>query len=104
MGLREYLKIKHQLTLVEELSLQEDLTVSDGDDISRDVGRYVTSLGLNDGQGSQGSTTLGVGHLSCSLKLKESNLKEILKSCKCSRDGRGDRRHLRGKPHDLVDV
>ena len=34
------------LTLVEELSLQEDLTVSDGDDIGGDVGGHVTGLNL----------------------------------------------------------
>jgi hypothetical protein len=32
------------LTFVEELSLKEDLAVSDGDDISGNVGRHVTSL------------------------------------------------------------
>ena len=30
--------------LVEELSLQEDLAVSDGDDVGGNVGRHVTSL------------------------------------------------------------
>jgi hypothetical protein len=32
------------LTFVEELSLEEDLAVSDGDDIGGNVGRHVTSL------------------------------------------------------------
>jgi hypothetical protein len=32
------------LTFVEELSLKEDLAVSDGDDIGGNVGRHVTSL------------------------------------------------------------
>lgn len=36
-------------TLVEELSLQEDLTIGNGDDIGGDVGGHITSLGLNDG-------------------------------------------------------
>ena len=31
-------------TLVEELSLQEDLAVGNGNDVGRDVGRHVTSL------------------------------------------------------------
>jgi hypothetical protein len=31
-------------TFVEELGLQENLTISNGNDIGRDVGRYVTSL------------------------------------------------------------
>jgi hypothetical protein len=32
------------LTFVEKLSLEEDLAVSDGDDIGGNVGRHVTSL------------------------------------------------------------
>merc|ERR1719402_1281271 len=55
-------------TLVEQLSLQEDLAVSDGDDIGGDVGGHVTSLGLDDGQGSEGATSHGVGHLGSTLK------------------------------------
>lgn len=48
-------------TLVEELSLQEDLAVSDGDHVGGNVGRHVTSLGLDDGKGSQGTTAHLVG-------------------------------------------
>ena len=55
-------------TLVEQLSLQEDLAVSDGDDIGGDVGGHVTGLGLNDGQGGEGATSHGVGHLGSTLK------------------------------------
>merc|ERR1719464_349428 len=55
-------------TLVEQLCLQEDLSVSDGNDIGGDVGRHVTSLGLNDRQGSEGATSHGVGHLGGTLK------------------------------------
>ena len=35
-------------TFVEQLSFQENLTVSDGNDVGRDVGRYVTSLLKNE--------------------------------------------------------
>merc|ERR1719295_1955976 len=55
-------------TLVEQLSLQENLAVSDGDDIGGDVGGPVTSLGLNEGQGGEGATSHGVGHLGGTLK------------------------------------
>merc|ERR1719384_119770 len=55
-------------TLVEQLSLQEDLAVSDGNDVGGDVGGHVTSLGLDDGQGSEGATSHGVGHLGSTLK------------------------------------
>merc|ERR1712079_650574 len=55
-------------TLVEQLSLQEDLAVSDGDDIGGNVGGHITSLGLDDGQGGEGATSHGVGHLGSTLK------------------------------------
>merc|ERR1739844_542655 len=53
---------------VEQLGLQEDLTVSDGDDVGGDVGRHVTSLGLDDGESSEGATAHGVTHLGSSLQ------------------------------------
>lgn len=56
-------------TLVEELSLQEDLTVSNGNHVGGNVGRYVTSLGLDDGQGGQGTTTHLVGPAGCIIIL-----------------------------------
>merc|ERR1719464_1485787 len=55
-------------TLVEQLCLQEDLSVSDGNDIGGDVGRHITGLGLNDGEGSQGTTAHSVRHLGGSLQ------------------------------------
>ena len=55
-------------TLVEQLSFQENLSVSDRNHIGGNIGRYVTSLGLNDGQSGQGSTTLGIAHLGSSLQ------------------------------------
>ena len=36
-------------TLEEELSLQEDLSVGNGDDVGGDISRDITTLGLNDG-------------------------------------------------------
>src|SRR5690606_7397819 len=36
--------------LVEEIGLEEDLAVGDRDDVGRNVGGHVASLGLNDGQ------------------------------------------------------
>lgn len=55
-------------TLVEQLGFQEDLSVSDGDDVGGNVGRYVTSLGLDDGESSEGTTTQGLVHLGGTLK------------------------------------
>jgi hypothetical protein len=39
-------------TLEEELSLEEDLTVGNGDNVGGNVSGHITSLGLNDGEGS----------------------------------------------------
>ena len=50
-------------TLVEELGLQEDLSVGDGDDVGGNVGRHITTLGLDDGKGGKRSTTKLVVHL-----------------------------------------
>jgi hypothetical protein len=55
-------------TLVEELGLQEDLAISDGNDVGGNVGRHVTTLGLNDGQSSERTTTKLVVHLGRALK------------------------------------
>ena len=55
-------------TLVEELSLQEDLTVSDGNDVGGNVSGDITTLGLNDGQSSERTTTKLVVHLGGTLK------------------------------------
>lgn len=55
-------------TLVEELSLQEDLTVGDGNDVGGNVGGHITTLGLNDRQGSHGTTAELVVHLGSTLQ------------------------------------
>ena len=55
-------------TLEEELGFQEDLSVGNGNDVGRNVGRDITTLGLNDGEGSEGTGTHGLVHLGGSLK------------------------------------
>lgn len=55
-------------TLVEQLSLQEDLTVSDGNDIGGNIGRDITTLGLDNGQSSHGTATKLVVHLGSTLQ------------------------------------
>jgi len=54
--------------LVEELSLQEDLAVSDGNNVGGNVSGHITSLGLDDGQGGQGSGAEGIGDLGGTLE------------------------------------
>jgi hypothetical protein len=55
-------------TLVEQLRLQEDLAVSDRNDVGGNVGGHITTLGLNDGQGGHGATTVLVVHLGGTLE------------------------------------
>ena len=55
-------------TLVEEFGFQEDLSVSNGDNVSWDVSGHITTLGLNDGQSCERSTTVLVAHLGSTLE------------------------------------
>ena len=64
-------------TTEEELSLQEDLTVGDGNDVGRNVGRHITTLGLNDGQGGEGTTTELIVHLRSTLEETRVEVEDI---------------------------
>jgi hypothetical protein len=55
-------------TLEEELGLQEDLSVGDRNDVGRNVGRDITTLGLDNGEGSEGTGTVRLVHLGGSLE------------------------------------
>ncbi|RUS30139.1 hypothetical protein BC938DRAFT_479810 [Jimgerdemannia flammicorona] len=46
-------------TLEEQLGLQEDLTVGDGNNVGGNVRGHITTLGFDDGQGGQGATADG---------------------------------------------
>ena len=64
-------------TLMEQLGLEEDLAVSDGDDIGGDIGGHITSLGLNDGKGGQGASTVVLVHLGCTLEKTRVKIEDI---------------------------
>ena len=64
-------------TLVEELSLQEDLTVGNGNDVGRNVSGHITTLGLNDGKGSHGTTAVGLVHLGGTLEETRVEVEDI---------------------------
>merc|ERR1712018_621188 len=81
-------------TLVEQLSLQEDLSVSDGDNVGGDVGGHITSLGLDNGQGSKGATSHGVGHLGSTLKQPGVKVKDIPGVSLTARGTPEQQRHL----------
>jgi len=55
-------------TLEEEFGFQEDLTVSDGNDVGGNVSRDITTLGLNNGKGSHGTVAKVLVHLSSTLE------------------------------------
>ena len=55
-------------TLEEELGFEEDLTVGNGDNVGGNVSGHITSLGLNDGEGGEGTSTEGVVHLGGTLE------------------------------------
>merc|ERR1719167_944796 len=81
-------------TLVEKLSLQEDLAVSNGDDIGGNVSGYITSLGLNDGQSSQGATAHSVGHLGGSLQQSGVEIEHVTGVGLTTRGTTQQQRHL----------
>jgi len=64
-------------TLVEKLSFQENLSVSNGDNVCWDVSRDITSLSLNNWKGGQRTTSLGLVHLSCSLEKTRMKIEDI---------------------------
>jgi hypothetical protein len=55
-------------TLVEQFSFQEDLAVSDGNHVGGNISGHITSLGLNDGEGSEGTGTVVLVHLGGALE------------------------------------
>ena len=55
-------------TLVEKIRFQEDLSISNRDNIGGDISGKITSLGLNDGQSGQGTSTVALVHFGGSLK------------------------------------
>jgi hypothetical protein len=81
-------------TLKEELGLQEDLSVGNRNDVGRNVGRDITSLGLNDGEGSEGTTTVGLVHLGGSLEQTRVEVEDISGVGLSSRRSSKQERHL----------
>jgi hypothetical protein len=64
-------------TLVEELSLQEDLTISDRDHIGGNVGRHITSLGLNYWERGEGTVAVVLVHLGGTLEKTRVEIEDI---------------------------
>ena len=49
-------------------NFEANLSVCDRDDVGGDVGRHITGLGLDDGEGSEGAASEVVVHLGSSLQ------------------------------------
>ena len=81
-------------SLVEELSLKEDLSISDRDNIGRDVGRHITGLGLNDRKSSEGATPIIIVHLGSPLKETGVKVEDITRVGLTTRGTTQQQRHL----------
>ena len=64
-------------TLMEKLSLEEDLTVGNGDDIGGDISGHITGLSLNDGEGSERASTVVLVHLGSTLEKTRVEIEDI---------------------------
>ena len=81
-------------TTEEEFSFQENLTIGNGNDIGRDVGRDITTLGFNDGQSSERSTTELVVHLGSTLEETRVEVEHITRVGLTTRRTTKEKRHL----------
>ena len=64
-------------TLMEELGLEEDLTVGNGDNVGGNISGHITGLGLNDGESGKGTGTVVLVHLGCSLEETGMEIEDI---------------------------
>jgi hypothetical protein len=64
-------------SFVEKLSLQENLSVRDGNDICRDVSRHISSLGLNYGKCSHRTALVSLIHFGSSLEQTRMEVEDI---------------------------
>jgi hypothetical protein len=70
------------------------LTVSDGNDVGRNVSGDITTLGLNDGKGSEGTGTVGLVHLGGTLEETRVQVEDITGVGLTSRRTTEEQRHL----------
>ena len=64
-------------TRVEQVGLQEDLPVGDGDDVGGDVRRDVVGLGLHDGQAGEGAVAHLLGELRAPLQQPRVQVEDV---------------------------
>ena len=63
--------------LQEEFVLQEDLSVSDGNDVGWDVSRDITGLGFDNWKSGQGTSAQVVGDLGCTFQKTRVEVEDI---------------------------
>jgi len=64
-------------SLVEELGFEENLAVGNGDNVRGDVGRHITGLGLDNGEGGQRAVAVVLVHLGCTLEQTRVEIENI---------------------------
>ena len=81
-------------TLVEKLRLQEDLAVGNGNNVGGNVSGHITTLGLNDGQGSHGTTTVVLVQLGSTLEKTRVEVENVTGVSLTTRRTTEEKRHL----------
>ena len=81
-------------TLVEKFGFQEDLTVSDGNNVGGNISGHITGLGLNDGKSSKGTTTVMHVHLGGTLEQTGMQIEDIAGIGLTTRGTTEQKRHL----------
>lgn len=79
---------------IEEPGLKENLSIRNGDDVRRDVGGYVSCLGLDDRQCGDGPGPEGIIELRGSLEQSGVQIEDISGVCLSSRGASQQERHL----------
>jgi len=64
-------------TFIEQFGFQENLAISDGNHVGRDIGGHVTGLGFNDGQSGQGSSSEVLVHFGGSFEQSGVEIKDV---------------------------
>ena len=81
-------------TLMEQLSLEEDLTVRDGDHIGGNVSGHITGLGLNNGESGERASTVGLVHLGCAFEQTRMEVEDITGVSLTTRGSSEEKGHL----------
>ncbi len=82
------------LTLEEEVGLEEDLAIGNGDDVGRNVSRDVTALSLDDGKGRKRTSTVLVIELDGALQQTGVQVEDVTRIGFTSRRTTQRQRHL----------